>query len=253
MSNPHLEKISRRRFFYYGFAGLAGLTGAGLTRYLPGTAHAAKNQDGVLIEDAVYQGIRESLGKYIYLTPQKLGGGTHAVDFATQKTLAWISYWNYGDSCPISHHLAAYYPDSGDPYKGFEFINSTQGGENILIWGLNTKIKEHGMLDKYGMGNHIYRVGYDGKSNQMELLEDIAETTGIGRGLRNLRMKSLPAFLLRQPWAYREAGNRPPVRPMHKMHRHPDEESSGVSSHHADEAGHHTLKNSLVFRNGRGG
>ena len=65
MHNPRLEKISRRRFFYYGFAGLAGLTGAGLTRYLPSTSYAAKNEDGILMEDAVYQGIRESLGKYI--------------------------------------------------------------------------------------------------------------------------------------------------------------------------------------------
>ncbi|NDF17723.1 MAG: hypothetical protein EB079_07150, partial [Verrucomicrobia bacterium] len=164
MPSPNLSKISRRRFFYYGFAGLAGLTGAGLTRYLPGTSWAAKTEDGIQVEDAVYQGIREQLGKYIYLTPQKLGGGTHAVDLGTQKTLSWISYWNYGDSCPISHHLAAFYSDSGDPYKGFEFINSTQGGDNVLMYGLKTRIKENGMLGKYGMGNNIYRVGYDGKT-----------------------------------------------------------------------------------------
>src|SRR5262249_21321055 len=48
------------------------------------------------------------LGDYVYLTPTKLGGGTHAQDLLTGKTLAWIEYWNYGDSCPISHHLAAY-------------------------------------------------------------------------------------------------------------------------------------------------
>ncbi|NBU68013.1 MAG: twin-arginine translocation signal domain-containing protein, partial [Verrucomicrobia bacterium] len=96
MPSPNLSKISRRRFFYYSFAGLAGLTGAGLTRYLPGTSWAAKTEDGIEVEDAVYQGIREQLGKYIYLTPQKLGGGTHAVDLGTQKTLSWISYWNYG-------------------------------------------------------------------------------------------------------------------------------------------------------------
>ena len=87
MRKEHLSKISRRRFFYYGFAGLAGLTGAGLTRYLPGTSWAAKSEDSIMVEDAVYEGIRESLGKYIYLTPQKLGGGTHAVDLGTQKTL----------------------------------------------------------------------------------------------------------------------------------------------------------------------
>lgn len=124
-----------------------------------------------------------SLGKYIYLTPQKLGGGTHAVDLNGHRTLAWIAYWNYGDTCPISHHLAAYPADTGDPYDGFEFVNSTQGGDNILMYGLPTKIKERGLLDKYGQGNHIYRVGYSGRTGQMELLEDIAETTGIGLGV----------------------------------------------------------------------
>src|SRR6516162_2522484 len=54
---------------------------------------------------------QDLFGKWILLSPQKLGGGTHAVDLATNKTLAWISYWNYGDTCPISHHLAAYPAD----------------------------------------------------------------------------------------------------------------------------------------------
>jgi hypothetical protein len=99
------------------------------------------------------------------------------------KTLAWISYWNYGDSCPISHHVAAFPSDSGDPYKGFEFVNSTQGGDNVLMYGLKTEIQETGMLGKFGEGGHIYRVGYDGKTNQMELLEDVSKTTGIGLGV----------------------------------------------------------------------
>ena len=104
------------------------------------------------------------------------------VDLSTGGALAWISYWNYGDTCPISHHLAAY--PSDDPYKGFEFVNSTQGGDNVLIYGLPTRIKEMGLLDKYGQGNHIYRVRFDGQ--QMELMEDIAETTGIGLGVHTV-------------------------------------------------------------------
>jgi len=119
------------------------------------------------------------LGNWVYLTPQKLGGGTHACDMASSKTLAWISYWNYGDTCPISHHLAAY--PSPDPYKGFEFVNSTQGGMNVMIYGLPTQIKQRGILDRYGQGNNIYRVFYDGQ--QMNLLENIAETTGLGLGV----------------------------------------------------------------------
>jgi len=169
--------MSRREWLKMGAAGLAGVglyKGLEMAGFSPLRAQPAPAGPG----------IKESLGRYIYLTPQKLGGGTHAVDLDTSKTLAWISYWNYGDACPISHHLAAFPPDSGsDPYKGFEFVNSTQGGDNVMIYGLRTRIKEYGLLDRYGQGNHIYRVAYDGQLGQMELLEDIAETTGMGLGV----------------------------------------------------------------------
>jgi len=123
------------------------------------------------------------LGDYIYLTPTKLGGGSHAQDLLTGKTLAWIEYWNFGDTCPISHHLAAY--PSSDPRKGFEFVNSTQGGDNVLIYGIPTEIKKNGSLDPiWGQGNRIYRVHYDGQ--QMNLIEDISETTGIGLGVHTV-------------------------------------------------------------------
>ncbi len=98
-----------------------------------------------------------TLGDYVWLTPTKLGGGAQVQDLATGKTMAWIEYWNYGDSCPIAHHLAAF--PSADPRKGFEFVNSTQGGQNVLIYGIPTQIREHGMLDPlWGQGNQIYRV-----------------------------------------------------------------------------------------------
>ncbi|PPC93661.1 MAG: hypothetical protein CTY36_12855, partial [Methylocystis sp.] len=103
-----------------------------------------------------------TLGDYVWLTPTKLGGGAQVQDLATGKTMAWIEYWNYGDSCPIAHHLAAF--PSADPRKGFEFVNSTQGGQNVLIYGIPTQIREHGMLDPlWGQGNQIYRVGFDGQ------------------------------------------------------------------------------------------
>jgi len=120
------------------------------------------------------------LGDYIYLTPTKLGGGAHAQDLSTGKTMAWIEYWNYGDSCPISHHITAY--PSADPRKGFEFVNSTQGGDNVLIFGIPTEIKARGLLDPlWGQGNNIYRVHYDGQ--QMNLVENVAESTGLGLGV----------------------------------------------------------------------
>src|SRR5215813_10554020 len=164
------RRMSRREMLKLGAAGLAGV---GLYKALDmaGMLPLRAAQPGF---GQGFQGIRESLGRYIYLTPQKLGGGTHAVDLDSHKTMAWISYWNYGDSCPISHHVAAFPPDNGDPYQGYEFVNSTQGGENVLIYGLRTRIRERGLLDRYGQGNHIYRVGYDGRTGEMELLEDIS-------------------------------------------------------------------------------
>lgn len=113
------------------------------------------------------------LGKWVALLPTKLGGGTYALDLNTNRVLASIWYWTYGDTNPISHHLCAF--PSADPYHSFEFVNSTQGGKNCLIYGINTRMQEP------GPGFNIYRVRYDGA--QMELMENVSETTGLGLGV----------------------------------------------------------------------
>ena len=82
------------------------------------------------------------LGKWIALLPTKLGGGTYALDLNTNRVLASIWYWTYGDYNPISHHLCAF--PSADPYHSFEFVNSTQGGKNCLIYGINTRMADAG-------------------------------------------------------------------------------------------------------------
>ncbi len=173
--------VSRRQLLLA--AGASGAAGFGLGNMFAFGAKAKSSsvdmQKVEVVNASTFKQSKIDLGKYIYLTPEKLGGGTHAVDFETSTTLAWISFWNYGDSCPISHHLAAY--PSPNPYKGFEFVNSTQGGDNVMIYGLPTQIKERGLLDKWGQGNHIYRVKYDGQS--MNLVEDVAKTTGVGLGV----------------------------------------------------------------------
>src|SRR5262249_5114343 len=97
-------------------------------------------------------------GDWVLLMPTKMSGGTYAVNLNTGRALAWISYWNYGDYNPISHHLCAV--PSADPAKGFEWINSTQGGKNSLIYGIPTQIETP------GEGFNIYRLRYDG--SQME-------------------------------------------------------------------------------------
>ena len=126
-------------------------------------------------------------GRLYLFDSDQAGGATQAVDLKSMKQLAWIAYWNYGDSCPISHHLAAFPADSSDPRKGFEFVNSTQGGDNVLMYGIPTRIKDLGLLDGInGQGNQIYRVGYEGTTGQMELYENIAETTGLGLGVHTV-------------------------------------------------------------------
>jgi hypothetical protein len=87
--------------------------------------------------------------------------------------LASIWYWNHGDYNPISHHLCAF--PSSDPYNGFEFINSTQGGKNSLIYGIPTNITDP------APGFNIYRVRYDG--SQMQLVENVSEATRLGLGV----------------------------------------------------------------------
>jgi hypothetical protein len=114
-----------------------------------------------------------SLGRWIVLLPTKLGGGTYALDLNSNRVLASIWYWNYGDYNPISHHLCAF--PSSDPYNGFEFVNSTQGGKNCLIYGIPTNITNP------APGFNIYRVRYDG--SQMQLMENVSEATGLGLGV----------------------------------------------------------------------
>jgi hypothetical protein len=128
-----------------------------------------------------------SLGAWIALLPTKLGGGVYALDLATNKVLASIWYWNYGDFNPISHHLCAF--PSANPYDGFEFVNSTQGGKNCLIYGIPTTITEP------GPGFNIYRVRYDG--SQMQMVENVSETTGLGLGVHvNINPKDAQSFFV---------------------------------------------------------
>src|SRR5882757_2353967 len=116
-----------------------------------------------------------SLGKWILLLPTKLGGGTYAIDLNSNRVLGSIWYWTYGDYSPISHHLCAF--PSSDPLHGFEFVNSTQGGQNSLIYGMPTQVTAETAPE----GTNIYRVRYDG--TQMQLVENVSETTGLGLGV----------------------------------------------------------------------
>lgn len=145
---------------------------------------ALRRADGVLAEAQHQRIVREvvdtqadvrgqSLGHWVALLPTKMGGGTYAIDLHSNRVLASIWYWNYGDYCPISHHLCAF--PSADPLHGFEFVNSTQGGNNALIYGIPTAITEP------AAGTNIYRVRYDG--TQMQLIENVSESTGLGLGV----------------------------------------------------------------------
>jgi hypothetical protein len=114
-----------------------------------------------------------SLGRWVALLPTKMGGGTYAMDLHSNRVLASIWYWNYGDYNPISHHLCAF--PSADPYRSFEFVNSTQGGRNCQIYDI-----QPGITDP-APGFNIYRVRYDGA--RMAPVENVSEKTGLGLGV----------------------------------------------------------------------
>lgn len=85
-------------------------------------ANNRTDDGGVHVSASKLSEAHGALGRFIYVTPTKMAGGVHAVDMSTGKTLAWLAYWNYGDTCAIAHHLSAF--PSPDPYKGFELRNS---------------------------------------------------------------------------------------------------------------------------------
>ena len=60
---------------------------------------------------------------------------------------------------------------------GFEFVNTTQGGQNSLIYGMPTAVT----AETAPPGTNIYRVRFDG--TQMQLIENVSETTGLGLGV----------------------------------------------------------------------
>ncbi len=117
----------------------------------------------------------QSLGNWVALLPTKMGGGTYAIDLNSNRVMGSIWYWNYGDYNPISHHLCAF--PSADPMHGFEFVNSTQGGQNSLIYGIPTAVS----AETVPPGTNIYRVRFDG--TQMQLIENVSESTGLGLGV----------------------------------------------------------------------
>jgi len=117
----------------------------------------------------------QGLGNWVALLPTKMGGGTYAIDLNSNRVVGSIWYWNYGDYNPISHHLCAF--PSSDPIHGFEFVNSTQGGQNSLIYGIPTAVT----AENAPPGTNIYRVRFDG--TQMQLVENVSETTGLGLGV----------------------------------------------------------------------
>ena len=117
----------------------------------------------------------ESLGHWVAVLPTKMGGGTYAIDLNSSRVLGSIWYWNYGDYNAISHHLCAF--PSADPLHGFEFVNSCQGGQNSLIYGMPTPVT----AETAPPGTNIYRVRFDG--TQMQLMENVSDRTGLGLGV----------------------------------------------------------------------
>ena len=80
-----------------------------------------------------------SFGNWVALLPTKLGGGSYALDLNTDRVLASIWYWTYGDFNPISHHLCAF--PSADPYQELRVRSTARRvARTALIFGIPTNI-----------------------------------------------------------------------------------------------------------------
>ena len=126
-------KVNRRNFLTVvagtAAVGEAAVLGYSVVKDQTIPAHGAKHAGDTYTEPQRHNIERElvnpradirgrGFGNWVLLMPTKMSGGTYAVDLNTGRALAWISYWNYGDFNPISHHFCAF--PSADPVKGFE-------------------------------------------------------------------------------------------------------------------------------------
>ena len=114
-----------------------------------------------------------SLGKWVALLPTKMGGGCYALDLNTNRVLASIWYWNYGDFNPICPP-----PVRVSECRSVSFLRVRQqhAGRQEL-----PDLRDQHQDPEPGPGFNIYRVGYDGA--QMEVMENVSETTGLGLGV----------------------------------------------------------------------
>ncbi|MDA8239446.1 MAG: hypothetical protein M0Z67_03635 [Nitrospiraceae bacterium] len=164
--------ISRRNLFKAAVAGaaLSGMSKLGLGKRISSSGTA----EAVMFGDPTFDDVYKQIGKYIHLVPGKYAGGVGAYDMSTGNCLAWLnmSIWA-GNKTPIVHHIAAF--ASPDPYKEFEYVVDSQGGKNLYIYGVTTPVKDP------APGFNIWRINYDG--TKMNILEDVAETTGVGLGV----------------------------------------------------------------------
>ena len=174
--------ISRRNLLKAGAAGVAGaaLAGAalnGLGKLGVGDGNHVSSSgtaEAAIFGEPTFQDVFKQFGKYIHLVPGKYGGGVGAYDMSTGNCLAWMNMGIWaGNKTPIVHHLAAF--ASPDPYKEFEWVVDSQGVKNLYIYGFTTSVKDP------SEGFNIWRCNYDG--TKMNILEDVAETTGIGLGV----------------------------------------------------------------------
>ena len=100
--------ISRRDLLVAGISGAAGFaigaaTSSGKKPKMIQSSGGAKIE---VLDASKYKQSFQPLGTYLYLAPEKLGGGTHVVDLESGRTLAWISYWNYS---PLSSPLLSWF------------------------------------------------------------------------------------------------------------------------------------------------
>ncbi|KAI9030567.1 hypothetical protein DFJ74DRAFT_702858 [Hyaloraphidium curvatum] len=115
------------------------------------------------------------LGDQLVVYPTKLGLGVNVLDLKRGLTLASLWYSNWGDENCIAHHIQAF--PSANPRKGFDVINSCQGGANTLLYNIPTKWT----ADTIPQATNFYLLHFDG--NSLSIAKNYSDISGLGLGV----------------------------------------------------------------------
>lgn len=165
--------IDRRRFLKG--AGAAGMAGAAS---MAGMGAVPRNASAANLDPAESYN-NSNLARFagnVVVKPGKYSGLVQVVDLGTSETLAWLPMMLTGIDAPIPHHICAM--PSKNPRETFDFFFTMQRPGSPYINENSPEWRDRGHMG-------MWKARYDGRGeqNRIILVNDVADTTGMGLGV----------------------------------------------------------------------